>query len=625
MYYNFTVKVFFILIVANHVFAQSGWVVQNPLPSEDFFKTVEPVTDNNIFIGGLEGTLFKTTDAGLTWAIKKFQNSVDIRRIIFTNSLHGWLLSGKHLYRTNDGGDNWDEVIIDADMSTYFFMDIVCFGKTIYLFLKPQTAVVEELPYAKSLIYKSADDGKTWMQLEQEIKGKMLGAFFINEDTGFILVEETVSISESYTYFYKTNDGGKSWDKRNFTGGYVGVNPGLFFLNEEFGFIGKYRTTDGGVNWENEFKDLDSLNELVEDIFFTDSLNGWAISGTKIHQTTDGGLSWSDIKQYSSHRLTDINFSKNGTGWIVGWAGNIFKKKAYTNSWDQLSEGVRNSLNDVFFLDENEGWCVGTAGCILHTLNGGETWQEQNSHIDSVLYKVKFLTNREGWIAGHYAVLHTTDGGNNWIIRNDLPWWFVDVDFFDAKNGLLIERFGSILRTSDGGISWGSAVSQPLSGRLTSIAIVNENEAWIGGWQGLGYTNDMGVTIQWYDDPNFYLVEDIQFVDDNTGFLCNDYGSFLKTSDGGWTWHELPRGEGLHDVIGTFFALDIDTAWIYLGIMGGHIRQVSSNQILEITGTPGYWANSISSIFFVNPNIGWAVGAGGTILKYIVVTEKVSY
>ena len=602
-------------LLSLYSFAKGKWRVQNPLPTESFLLAVEPVTDNAIFAGGSGGTLLRTTDAGKTWTVQKFHNLVDIRSISFTDSLRGWLIDGEHIYRTSNGGERWDEEHVDADMSTFYFLDIACFDSTIYLFLEPRTAVLWELINAKSLVLKSTDGGKTWKQLEQEIKGKMLCAYFLNENIGYMVTDETVSISEGYTYFYKTSDGGATWSK-SVSPGYPGPRHSIFFLNEKLGFLGKYKTTDGGVSWGNVFNNLLSQSDYVDDIFFTDSLHGWAVSGTKILQTMDCGLSWADINQYSSHRLTDINFSKNGTGWIVGWAGNIFKKKADTNFWEQLSEGVRNGLFDVFFIDEKEGWCVGTFGCILHTLNGGKTWEEQISNTDSTLFKVKFLNNLEGWIVGHYVVLHTIDGGKKWEIRNDFYWWFVDIDFFDEKNGLLIERFGAVLRTSDGGTSWQPVNNKPLSGRLTSIAIINENEAWIGGSQGLGHTTDRGATIQWYDVPNLSLVAHIQFVDNNTGFLCNDYGSFLGTNDGGWTWRELPRGEGLNDMVSTFFALDKDTTWIYFGILSGYLKQVTSHQTLEITNIPEYWIHPINSIFFINSNKGWAVGAGGTILSY---------
>lgn len=604
-----------VLLLPLYVFAQDGWKVQNPLPTESYLLTVEPVTNNKVFAGGLGGTLLKTSNAGKTWNVQKFKNLVDIRAISFRDSLNGWLIDGEHIYNTTDGGKSWNEVYVDADMSTYFFLDITCFDNTIYLFLKPQTVAVWELPNAKSLVLKSTDGGNTWKQINQEMKGRMLCAYFLNESVGFLYAEETVSISESFTSFYKTSDGGETWIKNRFPES--NWTMAMYFLNQNSGFVGKYRTTDNGITWGNMFNNLLSQSEYVDDIFFTDSLHGWSVSGSKILQTTDGGLSWKNINQHSSHQLTDINFSKNGTGWIVGWAGIIFRKTQDNDTWESLSTGPRHNLNDVFFIDKNNGWCVGWFGCILHTSDGGETWGEQNSSVDSVLFKVKFLNNLEGWILGHYVVLHTTDGGKKWEIRNDLHWWFVDIDFFDEKNGLLIEYFGAVLRTSDGGTNWQPVNNKPLSKRLTSVAIVNENEAWIGGWQGLGHTTDKGATIQWYDVPNLSLVRDIQFFENNTGFLVNDFAQFLRTTDGGWNWGEIPRGTGLETgPIQAFYMIDQKNGWIYWDYKGGYLRNVNTNYTISALEDGQYSVPAITKIYFVNSHTGWSVGAGGTILRY---------
>ncbi|MCX6151789.1 MAG: YCF48-related protein [Ignavibacteriales bacterium] len=616
---NLGTKLIYIFIFlncsGNNLLTQGKWQTQNPLPTESYLLTVESVTDNKIFAGGLGGTLLNTNDAGKTWTVKKFKDLVDIRGISFKDSLNGWLNDSEHIYHTIDGGESWNEVYVEVDLSTYYFMKIISFDNTIYLFLKPQTAVLWELIDAKSLVLKSTDGGKTWVQIKQEIKGKMLCAFFLNESYGFLYSEETVSINESFTSFYKTTDGGVTWAKSRFPKTNWTLN--MCFVNQNTGFIGKFKTTDGGKTWENMFDKYIPQSENINDIYFADSLNGWAVNWAKIFQTTDGGISWKELVQHGSNQLTDINFTTDGTGWIVGWAGNIFRKQPDTNLWEPMSKGNRNSLNDVFFIDEKEGWCVGTYGCILHTSNGGNIWEEQRSPIDSVLFKVKFLNHFEGWIAGYYTVVHTTDGGKNWEVRNDLYGWFVDVDFFDDKNGLLIERTGAVLRTTDGGINWQLVNDNPLSERLTSIAIVNENEAWIGGWLGLGHTTDKGATIQWYKIPNLSLVRDIQFVDNNYGFLINDFAQFMKTTDGGWSWDEIPRGTGLElGPIQTFYMLDQNNGWIYWDYKGGLIRNVKVNYTISALEYGQYSVPAITKIYFINSNLGWAVGAGGTILKY---------
>lgn len=612
-----------LLILNNFIFAYDSWKVQNPLPTEAYLLKIEPVTDNTIFIGGLGGTLLKTIDGGETWTVRKFKDLANIRGISFIDSLNGWIMDSHKLYQTNDGGTNWKVVYVDVDLSTYVFLDIACFENVIYLVLKPRTAVVEELIDAKSLVLKSMDGGKTWKQLDLHIPGKMLCMFFLNDRCGFLYVEETKSIDESYTTFYKTCDGGKTWEKSEFPENHWTL--GMYFINGETGFVGQYRTTDGGETWENVLRDYVGEVEYIDDIFFADSLQGWALNWFDIFQTVDGGLTWQAVEQKGSYRLMDINFSENRTGWIVGWACNIYRKKPDKNVWEPLSTGPRNSLHDVFFINEKHGWCVGSTGCILHTENGGEVWEQQQSNVNDLLLRVKFLNQQKGFAIGYKVALHTEDSGNTWQKYNDLNSWYTDIDFFDDMNGLLIEQDGTVFRTINGGKDW--QVVAVLSNRLTSLEILNENEAWIGGRGCLAHVTDKGKTIQWIDYLNLSLVQDIQFIDKNRGWLLDDddivQSALFTTCDGGKTWQKLPRGKSIEDgPITAFFMQDSLSGWIYSYDQGGYLKHIIANQVLSAIEADEYGVHPISAIFFINSNLGWAVGAGGTILKYTRDTES---
>ncbi len=600
-----------VILFVSGIYAQGKWNVQNPLPSESYMLTIEPVTDNIVYVGGFGGTLLKSCNNGASWTVQKFEELINIRSICFRNSLNGWILDGEHIYNTINGGESWNEVNVNTDITTYYFLDITCFENTIYLFLKPRTAYISDLINANSLVLKSTDGGETWIQLEILIKGKILCSYFLNERIGYIYAQEYVSINESFNSFYKTNNGGLTWVKSKFP--VQQFTAGIHFINEIKGFIGKYKTTDGGKTWENMLN-----NYEVNDIFFKDSLNGFAVSGVNILQTEDGGNTWVKLDVTGNKNLADIKFSKNGTGWIVGWAGDILQKMPYEKKWKNLSKGARHDLKDVFFIDENNGWSVGVKGCILHTSNGGETWEEQNSNTDRPLLKVKFLNKLEGWIVGYKVVLSTKDGGDNWQTISGLHRWFVDIDFFDDTNGLIIENYGFVYKTTDRGITWELINDTPISKRLTSVTIVNENEAWIGGAGGLGHTIDKGTTIQWKEVPllSLSLVKDVQFVSNNVGFLCNDNGDFFGTDDGGRTWFEYPREKELFAMINTFFAHDTNIVWIYLGLGSGYLKQITANQTLEVTDIHEYCIHPIRAIFFINSTTGWAVGDGGAILKY---------
>jgi len=69
-YIKYHLMFFFVLF--QYIYAQNSWKVQNPLPTESNLLAVEPVTEKKVFAGGLGGTILKTTNAGETWVVKKF-------------------------------------------------------------------------------------------------------------------------------------------------------------------------------------------------------------------------------------------------------------------------------------------------------------------------------------------------------------------------------------------------------------------------------------------------------------------------------------------------------------------------------------------------------------------------
>jgi hypothetical protein len=69
-------------------------------------------------IDGVFGTIYKTTDGGVTWAEKVANNVGGFQGVYFLDSLRGWVVGGKTLIdnfdpdiilRTTNGGDSWDE------------------------------------------------------------------------------------------------------------------------------------------------------------------------------------------------------------------------------------------------------------------------------------------------------------------------------------------------------------------------------------------------------------------------------------------------------------------------------------------------------------------------------------
>jgi photosystem II stability/assembly factor-like uncharacterized protein len=202
------------------------------------------------------------------------------------------------------------------------------------------------------------------------------------------------------------------------------------------------------------------------------------------------------------------------------------------------------------------------------------------------LTSVFFTGSNTGYAAGDNAtMLKTTDAGMTW---NALPVptnngftsvYFPEPDIGYAVTSNILVNSGGLLKTTNGGASWYKPPYWNLGGFYQSVCFINRDTGFIAGgdyWVNLGIvlkTMNGGFSLDysWHplsNQPHAYL-NSIFFPDANTGYVAGDYGSVLKTADGGATWFPC----------------------------------------LSITN------NSLRAIHFTDANTGYAVGLNGTILK----------
>jgi hypothetical protein len=159
--------------------------------------------------------------------------------------------------------------------------------------------------------------------------------------------------------------------------------------------------------------------------------------------------------------LYAVAFTDESTGIIVGPGGLILSTTDGGTTWLQQISGTMNWLYGVSFSNLNYGTVVGNGGTILRTTNGGTTWEPQISGTINDLWSVSFTDTEFGTIVGgdRYSgpgiILRTTDGGATWEQKtsgtiNTLH----SVSFTDANTGTVVGKGGTILRTTNGGISF---------------------------------------------------------------------------------------------------------------------------------------------------------------------------
>ncbi len=201
---------------------------------------------------------------------------------------------------------------------------------------------------------------------------------------------------------------------------------------------------------------------------------------------------------------------------------------------------------------------------------------------------------------------------------------FNDIEFADSLNGWIVGNNFVILHTVDGGQTW---ETQAEAGEIDflSVACCSKAEAWVAGEGGnIIHTQNGGEVFESQDVNSGYTISCIYFVDSLRGWVVggsagtDGRGVVLYTSNGGLHWREqsVPECRYLWSV----FFLDDRTGWA----AGGFVQH--EEIILQTTDGGKIWKTQfireypdfIQSVFFLNRNEGWAIGAHGYLIMRTV-------
>ncbi|MCI0449480.1 MAG: hypothetical protein L0Y79_06805, partial [Chlorobi bacterium] len=154
-------------------------------------------------------------------------------------------------------------------------------------------------------------------------------------------------------------------------------------------FLATTFESDSPPGW---FQQSIPVSDIINDIFFLDSLTGWVVTDGRtstndtgyIMKTTDGGNNW--VIQYNQPmKLNVIQFLDNSTGYAGGGSGSgtgrIFKTTNGGTNWVNIISFV-TQFTDLFFVNKDTGWVcddAGVFGGLFKTMNGGLNWFQQMS------------------------------------------------------------------------------------------------------------------------------------------------------------------------------------------------------------------------------------------------------
>ncbi|MBE2226787.1 MAG: T9SS type A sorting domain-containing protein [Ignavibacteria bacterium] len=265
------------------------------------------------------------------------------------------------------------------------------------------------------------------------------------------------------------------------------------------------KTTNSGTNW-NVVYNLTNHFRVVQ---FLDLNTGYIAGGTvggtaQLYKTTDGGISWSImLSVLSGSNFRDVFFVNKDTGWvgddnISGGAG-LRKTTDGGLSWTQQLSGSF-APSKLFFINKDTGWAACQNVNLYRTTNGGSLWTLQFASVFNI-ESIFFLTPQKGWMKGApdlngNGASYTTDGGSNWIScqGNTSTAVGYDIKFINDSIGFSGGSFLEIPKSTDGGKTWGYQNS-PIFTQLSTSFFKDDS---LKGWQaynGIVHTTDGGGSL----------------------------------------------------------------------------------------------------------------------------------
>ena len=290
------------IFVSLFVTAQTTWKNSGPGGGSDLhFLKFDPTNENILYASGdIEG-IFKTTDGGLSWqninnnlARLPYGGNVYWTNDIVIdpqNSQKIYLCGGAGLWRSSNGGQQWDSLFVNY--------------------------ANDEPTMVSTIAVNSSNTNIIYMGLGDRTEGSFADY-------------EPIPAYGGRTGLYKSTDGGTSWNKLNIPGFDTASIYSIHIVNENSDTIlistakGIYRSLNGGASWTVANNGLPHTNCYM--------LKGTNISGTYTLFLTVRTL---------------------GTpGNVASFSGGFFRSDDFGNSWTDITSDLpKYEPTDSMFLD----------------------------------------------------------------------------------------------------------------------------------------------------------------------------------------------------------------------------------------------------------------------------------
>lgn len=431
--------------------------------------------------------LLTSDDGGATWDARDTGGVPSLNGVRFRDATHGVAFGpGGALLVTDDGGTTW---AVEGTPTILTLMD-GAWDAAGTLFLAGGD-------FADQGTVVSLPAGGTWSTstFETSVHGLAFPA------------PGEVTVVGGAGDIFASHDDGATWTSQGAHSVSDQTLEDVSFADSRIGIaVGTHgtalRTTDGGANWSA----LDSgTGSLLYGVSMLSARKAIAV-GTDpeslapiIVGTDDGGLSWNERLDIDGESigLKAVSCTRSGRCIAVGYCGLILRTDDAGGRWSvarALDCDRPVAMEAVAFADEDHA-IAARQHEILHTSDGGVNWVAASVPTDQVLTAVSCVDSQHcfmvgGHEAGSGVVIATTDGGANWsLLHEDFPIDLQSVAFADLDHGFATDIDGRVYATADAGATW--TVEARIAGNLYGVAARDTATVTV-----VGYANHHAAILQ---------------------------------------------------------------------------------------------------------------------------------
>ena len=299
--------------------------------------------------------------------------------------------------------------------------------------------------------------------------------------------------------------------------------------------------------------------------------------------------------------------------------------------WIRQPSPTTSWLYRCAFTDTLNGWAAGDSGIVIHTSDGGNSWVIQPTPFNYFIEYLFFLNKRLGWGITHdfnyttTVFFKTTNGGTNWLASQylDTTLLFNSIYFLDSLQGYLTGYSGLILKTTNAGAVWNRCfVDSNFFAQfpVKNVAFYNSQLGYgCGGvmdFAGVVWnTSTSGASwTAWGVAPepiNFILPLNATTAIGTGGDF--EFGaSIVKTTNSGVNWDYRPLN--IFGVGQKIAKRTPSESWIPMGFSQRWAATFDVFNSWSQISAPD--TTSIYDAVFIDSMHGWAFGSSGAIYKY---------